>query len=146
MFDKILVERNSRDHFFIPIWIPDIMKVLAIDDNEDITTLLEMVFTGKGHEFAKSNNGREGLEMILAQKYDIILLDMAMPQYTGTEVINELKKAGKLKDQKIIIFTASSATESELNMILENEGVCRCVKKPVKTKQLLEIVEEVVQQ
>lgn len=122
------------------------MRVLAIDDNEDITTLLEMVFTGKGHEFAKSNNGREGLKMILAQKYDVILLDMAMPEYTGTEVINELKKAGKLKDQKIIIFTASSATESELNEMLENEGVYRCVKKPVKTKQLLEIVEEVAQQ
>ena len=122
------------------------MRVLAIDDNEDITTLLEMVFTGKGHEFAKSNNGREGLKMILAQKYDVILLDMAMPEYTGTEVINELKKAGKLKDQKIIIFTASSATESELNEVLENEGVCTCLRKPVKTKQLLETVEEVMQQ
>ena len=122
------------------------MKVLAIDDNEDITKLLEMVFTGKGHEFAKSNNGREGLKMILDQKYDVILLDMAMPQFTGTEVINELKEAGKLKDQKIIIFTASSATESELKGVLENDGVCTCVRKPIKTKQLLEIVQEVAQQ
>ena len=124
----------------------DIMKVLTVDDNEDITNLLEMVFTGKGHEFAKSNNGREGLEMILAQKYDIILLDMAMPEYTGIQVINALKEAGKLKDQKIIIFTASSATENELNNILENDGVCTCIRKPIKTKQLLEIVEEVFQQ
>ena len=122
------------------------MKVLTVDDNEDITNLLEMVFTGKGHEFAKSNNGREGLEMILAQKYDIILLDMAMPEYTGIQVINALKEAGKLKDQKIIIFTASSATENELNNILENDGVCTCIRKPIKTKQLLEIVEEVFQQ
>lgn len=128
------------------MYFPDIMKVLVIDDNEDITNLLEMVFTGKGHECAKSNNGKDGLEMILDQKYDVILLDMAMPEYTGIEVINKLKELGKLSEQKIIIFTASSATESELNKILDNEGVYKCVRKPIKTKQLLEIVEEVVQQ
>ena len=128
------------------MYFPDIMKVLVIDDNEDITNLLEMVFTGKGHECAKSNNGKDGLEMILDQQYDVILLDMAMPEYTGIEVINKLKELGKLSEQKIIIFTASSATESELNKILDNEGVYKCVRKPIKTKQLLEIVEEVVQQ
>ena len=126
--------------------LPNIMKILVVDDNKDITNLLEMVFTGKGYECAKSNNGKEGLEMILDQKYDVILLDMAMPEYTGIEVVNKLKEAGKLNEQKIIIFTASSATESELNTILGNEGVYKCVRKPIKTKQLLEIVEELAQQ
>ena len=122
------------------------MRILTIDDNEDITNLLEMVFTSKGYEFAKSNEGREGFKMILDQKYDVILLDMAMPEYTGRDIINDLKKIGRLKDQKIIIFTASSATDGELNKMLENDGIYTCIRKPVRTKKLLEIVKEIIQQ
>ena len=122
------------------------MRILTIDDNEDITNLLEVVFTSKGYEFAKSNEGREGFKMILDQKYDVILLDMAMPEYTGMDIINDLKKIGRLKDQKIIIFTASSATDGELNKMLENDGIYTCIRKPVRTKKLLEIVKEIIQQ
>ncbi len=122
------------------------MRILAIDDNADITKLLEVVFTSKGYEFAKSNEGKEGLKMILDQKYDVVLLDMAMPEYTGMDIINHLKKIGKLKDQKIIIFTASSANKRELDEMLRDDGVCTYIQKPVKTKQLLETVKEVIQQ
>jgi len=120
------------------------MNILAIDDNEDILKLLDTVITGEGHNFTQVRNGKEGVKLIEEQNFDAILLDLAMPEFTGVDVIESLKKSNKLKDQKIIIFTASSATDKDLNELLQNEGVSSCIRKPVKIKILIKKLEEIV--
>jgi CheY-like chemotaxis protein len=67
-----------------------------------------------------------------------------MPEFSGMDVIESLKKSNILKDQKIIIFTASSATDKEIDELLKNEGVSSCIRKPVDIKILIKEVEEVV--
>ena len=120
------------------------MNILGIDDNEDILKLLKTVLTSKGHDFTQVGNGKEGVKLIEEQNFDAILLDLAMPEFSGMDVIESLKKSNKLKDQKIIIFTASSATDIEINELLENEGVSSCVRKPVDIKILIKKIEEIV--
>jgi len=120
------------------------MNILAIDDNEDILKLLDTVITGEGHNFTQVRNGKEGVKLIEEQNFDAILLDLAMPEFTGVDVIESLKKSNNLKDQKIIIFTASSATDKDLNELLQNEGVSSCIRKPVKIKILIKKLEEIV--
>jgi len=120
------------------------MNILAIDDNEDILKLLDTVITGKGHDFTQVRNGKEGVKLIEEQNFDAILLDLAMPEFTGVDVIESLKKSNNLKDQKIIIFTASSATDKEISELLQNEGVSSCIRKPVRIKFLMKKVEEIV--
>jgi len=120
------------------------MNILAIDDNEDILKLLDTVITGEGHDFTQVGNGKEGVKLIEEQNFDAILLDLSMPEFSGLDVIESLKKSNKLKDQKIIIFTASSATDKEIGEILENEGVYSCIKKPVRVNSLMRKIEEIV--
>ncbi len=120
------------------------MNILAIDDNEDILKLLDTVITGEGHNFTQVRNGKEGVKIIEEQNFDAILLDLAMPEFSGIDVIESLKKSNKLKDQKIIIFTASSATNEMIGELLENEGVSSCIRKPVDIKTLMNEVEEIV--
>ncbi len=120
------------------------MNILGIDDNEDILHLLDTVISGKGHDFTKIGNGKEGVKLIEEQNFDAILLDLAMPEFSGLDVIGSLKKSNKLKDQKIIIFTASSATETEIDEVLKNEGVSACIRKPVDIDTLINKVEEIV--
>jgi len=120
------------------------MNILGIDDNEDILKLLDTVISSKGHDFTRVGNGKEGVRLIEEQNFDAILLDLAMPEFSGIDVIESLKKSNKLKDQKIIIFTASSATEVEIDEILQNEGVSACIRKPVDIKTLIEELEEIV--
>ncbi len=119
------------------------MNILAIDDNEDILKLLDTIITSKGHNFTQAGNGKEGVKLIEEQNFDAILLDLAMPEFSGMDVIESLKKSNKLKDQKIIIFTASSATDKEIRELLQNEGVSACIRKPVDIKTLMKEVEEV---
>ena len=119
------------------------MNILGIDDNEDILKLLNTVLTSKGHDFTPALNGKDGIKLIEEQNFDAILLDLAMPEFSGLDVIESLKTNNKLKEQKIIIFTASSATNTEIDKLLKYDGVKICIRKPVDIKILINKVEEV---
>ncbi|MEK0322367.1 MAG: response regulator [Nitrosopumilus sp.] len=119
------------------------MNILGIDDNEDILKLLKTVLTSKGHDFTPALNGKDGIKLIEEQNFDAILLDLAMPEFSGLDVIESLKTNNKLKEQKIIIFTASSATNTEIDKLLKYDGVKICIRKPVDIKILINKVEEV---
>lgn len=83
------------------------MKILEIDDNNDIISFVEMIVTNMGHEFEYVTNGRDGVTKIKENQYDLVLLDLSMPEFSGIDVINELVKWDLIKKQKIILFTAS---------------------------------------
>ena len=117
------------------------MKILGIDDNTDINELLDTVLNGSGHEFIFVKNGTEGLKFIREKKFDIVLLDLAMPEFSGFDVINSLLKEGLLTKQKIILFTASSVLDSEIEELIKR-GVHSCIRKPVDLDFLLEKLEQ----
>ncbi len=119
------------------------MNILGIDDNEDILKLLDTVITSKGHDFMQAQNGKDGLKLIEEKNFDAILLDLAMPEFSGLDVIESLKKSNKLKDQKIILFTASSATDKEIDALLQYDGIMSCIRKPVDINILIKKIEEV---
>ena len=120
------------------------MNILAIDDNEDILKLLDTVVTGRGHNFTQVRKGKEGVKLIEEQNFDAVLLDLAMPEFSGLDVIESLKKSNHLKDQNIIIFTASSASDKAIDELLKNEGISSCIRKPVKIKFLMKKIDEMV--
>jgi two-component system OmpR family response regulator len=115
------------------------MKVLLIDDNTEITEMLSQYLTLKKCDCTIINNGRDGLDQILSKKHDVIILDIAMPDFSGIDLINSLEKKGKLKEHKIIVLTASSVTDEELANILD-KGVVTALKKPVDLNRLFEVV------
>ncbi len=115
------------------------MKILGIDDNEDLLNLCETVLTSDGHEFTGINNGKEGLQAILDKKFDIVLLDLSMPDFSGMDVIDALVKEGIMKKQKIVIFTGTSPTKEEIELFLE-KGAHSVIKQPVDSDYLSEFI------
>ncbi len=116
------------------------MKVLVIDDNESITELLEKLLAAKHHQCISANDGRTGLRLITEQHFDVILLDLAMPDFSGSDVIDHLERLDKLKEQKVILFTASAITKGDIETLLQ-KGVYSCIKKPVKMSTLIQAIE-----
>jgi len=55
------------------------VKILLIDDNKDITTMLSKFFDSNGFETVVTNDPMEGLRLIQQEQFDVILLDMSMP-------------------------------------------------------------------
>jgi len=118
------------------------MKILGIDDNEDLLSLCEIALSSEGHEYTGINNGREGLQAIKDKKFDIVLLDLAMPEFSGSDLIDALVKEGIIKKQKVIIFTASSATEEEYGPLLE-KGAHSILKKPLDVDVLMKTIKKI---
>jgi len=116
------------------------MSLLIVDDNQDITDLLSKFLTSKGFENVVTNDPREGLELITEQNYDAVLLDISMPKFSGIDIIETLERKKILKDQKIIIFSATDFTTREINDLLKKKGVKGCLKKPIHLYELLTAV------
>ena len=106
------------------------MKILIVDDNEQITKMLSTFLELKEHQCTIANDGNEGLKQIKANNYDVILLDLAMPEFDGYSVIKNLEESDTLKDHKIIVFTASTITQEELENLVKR-GVTAYLLKPI---------------
>ena len=116
------------------------LHILLIDDNKEITTMLAKYLKSSSHEVSISNDGRNGLNMIINNKFDVVLLDLAMPEFSGTDIIESLAKENKIKNQKIILFTASSKPEDEISELIK-KGAHSCLKKPIDPDELLNYLE-----
>ncbi|MBA4454395.1 MAG: response regulator transcription factor [Nitrosopumilaceae archaeon] len=113
------------------------MKVLVVDDNKDVSELLSIFLKKKGYDNVIINDPRIALGHIKEQKYDVMVLDISMPEISGIDIIQTLEKEGILKDQKIIILSAVAFTSEQVNDLLEKEGIHTCLKKPIRLNELL---------
>ncbi len=118
------------------------MKVLIIDDNRDITDMLSKYLKMSGHDCATSNDGRNALSMIESRNHDVVLLDLSMPDFSGIDIIDSLAEKDKISNQKIIVFTASSVSKSEIDELIK-KGAHSCLKKPIDPDELVMYVENI---
>ncbi len=112
------------------------LEILIIDDNEQITKMLTTFLELKEHKCTVTNDGKEGLAIIKENRHDVILLDLAMPEFDGFAVIKDLEENNMLKDHKVIVFTASTITEEELDGLVDR-GVSSYILKPIDIDLLL---------
>lgn len=117
------------------------MKVLIIEDYVAISSALVKFLKLNSINADTAGDGRSGLAMIRASKYDVILLDLAMPEFSGHDLIEELIKTGEIKDLKIIINSASTfSTEDKESFI--KKGIKLVLEKPVDPDLLVAKIKE----
>ena len=111
------------------------MNLLIVDDSEEITDVISYYCDKENIHCTVVNDGKEGLEAIRSSKeLDLILLDLAMPSFTGLDIINSLKHEGLLESKNIVIFTASS--DNKMIEELKDSGVKGIIMKPLSLDQL----------
>jgi DNA-binding response OmpR family regulator len=102
-----------------------------------LTTFLHL----KGHECIAANDGKSGIEILKNENFDAVLLDLAMPEFSGYDVIDEKEK--ELEKNKIIVFTASTISETELDKLVKR-GVHSYLLKPTDLDDLTEMLNELM--
>ncbi len=113
------------------------MKILQIDDNDDIRTFVELAVTSMGHEFKSVNNGKQGVEMITTNQYDMVLLDLSMPDFSGIDVIDDLVEKKLINKQRVVVFSASSNDANQIQELID-KGVHSFLPKPVDLDELMD--------
>ena len=114
-----------------------VMQVLLVDDNKDLTRLVSEFLKAKGIDSVVTNDPKKGLDRIKEEKYDVVLLDISMPEFSGIDIIQTLEREKILKDQKIVIFSATAFTTNQINDLLKKDGIQGCLKKPIQLNELL---------
>ena len=112
------------------------LDILIIDDNDQITKMISSFLDMSNHECTVVNDGKEGLELIKTNQYDSIILDLAMPEFDGYQILDTLAKEDPEQLPKIIILTASSISIETVKKFKEL-GISSCLQKPVDIDQLL---------
>jgi DNA-binding response OmpR family regulator len=110
-------------------------RILVIDDESDIQTLLKYNLERDGHAVAVVGNGNDGLHELRRKAYDLILLDLMLPDRDGLEVCRVLRSDQRLSSIPIIMITAKGE-ESDVVLGL-GIGADDYVTKPFRVKELL---------
>ena len=80
-------------------------KILIVDDEADVRTFLTAVLKKEGYETLTAANGREALEIVRRELPDLVILDLQMPEQTGTDFFRRLKKDEELGAIPIIVVS-----------------------------------------
>lgn len=113
-------------------------KVLVVDDEEHIREILKETLEGEGIVAATASNGQEALEMLAAEVFDLMLLDIKMPFCDGLSVLREVRKADPVLPVIVITGMASREEMEEA----KSYGNCKCIRKPFHIKTLLTEIRE----
>ena len=117
------------------------MRILVVEDNVEISEAMGFFCSArKDIDCQVINTGQEGLDRIRAENFDLILLDLAMPDFSGLDVINSLKQDGLIESRNIVIFTASS-NQDVLNEIRKIDAK-DLFKKPFSLDGLIALIEK----
>ncbi len=119
-------------------------RILIVDDIKSSLLKMKSVLTEKDeYQIATANNGNTALKKAKAQKLDLILLDVVMPDMSGFEVCRELKKNQQTKDIPVIFLTSKSDPDSIIEGF--NCGAVDYVHKPFVEEELLARVQVHIQ-
>jgi len=103
-------------------------KVLIIDDEPGIIDIVEANLEGDGFEVISATDGKQGLERIRADKPELVILDVMMPEMDGWEVLRHLEQDPDTAGIPVIMLTAKAADEDYIHGL--EEGAVEYITKP----------------
>jgi CheY-like chemotaxis protein/anti-sigma regulatory factor (Ser/Thr protein kinase) len=115
-------------------------KILIVDDDRTTRHLLALQLRGAGYSVTQAGNGKQAIERVRRQAFDLVLLDVWMPGMDGLELLARLRD--EPSRPRVVVMTADDASETLLRAI--RQRAYRFLSKPVEPKQLLEVVRSVL--
>lgn len=116
------------------------MKKILVADDEDILRILIADTLEDDFLIEEAEDGKEALEKIRANDYDLVVLDYMMPYLTGMEVLEEVRK--DQNDTKVLMLTAKAQDADREKAILN--GADYFMSKPFSPMELLALVKDIL--
>ena len=111
-------------------------RILIVEDSDDIALVVKTTLTMRHYEVERASDGLEALNMARADSWDLVILDVLIPEIDGFEVLRRLKSDPETKHIKIALFTAHfTEQERQLSADLGADGV---LVKPFDPRRFVE--------
>ena len=117
------------------------MKILHIDDTPEISQIFADILATKNYDFDSVSDGRAGLELVVYKDYDLILLDMCMPMYSGVDFLLDLKHRRPTELSKVVIVSSLEMNPTQEKELLKL-GIRSVLRKPISVQILLSQIEQ----
>ena len=120
-------------------------KILMIDDDEQLVSLVKSRLELNSYQFISANNGQDGLARARTEKPHLIILDIMMPNMDGGQVARLLKEDMRTENIPILFMTSMVSREEEFQSQMQlniDNRYHRAISKPFDAKDLLEKVKE----
>ena len=112
-----------------------LMRVLHIDDSPEICELYFDMFTADNNTIQSVNNGKGGLDLVLKNNFDLILLDMCMPNYSGMDFLWDLTKQKPSELKKVVVVSVLKFSPTQIEELLKM-GIHSVEEKPTDLQKL----------
>lgn len=127
-----------------PTTTPAKRSVLCIEDEHFIGELYARALTKAGYDIKVVIDGLEGLKEAQTNRYDIILLDLMIPNMTGMEILKTLRDPAKTPQLKAkVIITTNLEQKEETRAAIEQQADGYLIKAEVTPKQLVNILDSI---
>lgn len=113
-------------------------RILVVDDDENILNLEKTILEQKGFEVTAATGGAEALRLLAEKSFDLVLLDVMMPELDGFTVCRKIKEDPRCKDLPVIFLTAKGGGEALAEGF--ESGAIMYINKPFTANKLLTIV------
>jgi DNA-binding response OmpR family regulator len=127
------------------LW-PDEIKILAIDDHQDILNLIRLSLEPAGFRLIRTSDPKEGLSLGLSELPDLLLLDLMMPGLDGFDLLRRLRRHEKLEKLPVIVISAKVNTIDQQRILQVSEpdysSIDAYLGKPFSPGLLLNTVKE----
>jgi two-component system, OmpR family, alkaline phosphatase synthesis response regulator PhoP len=110
-------------------------RILVVDDEQDIVTLLKYNLEKEGYEVVEAYDGLEAVQVAKNTRPDVILMDIMMPKLDGVEACRKIRETQGIKDTHIIFLTARAEEYSEIAAF--EVGADDYIIKPIKPRSLI---------
>jgi len=120
-------------------------KILVVDDEKDVRALVRSALEKRGYAVDEAENGARAIEKLRNGNFDLVILDVMMPEVDGWKVSKMIKEDPMLKDVSICMLTVKSSTLDAL-MSLEHAHADWHLNKPITSERLVQTVEWLIQQ
>lgn len=119
-------------------------KVVCVEDEQEMIDLIRLILGRRGFEVLGANGGVRGLELIRAEKPDIVLLDLMMPEMDGWQVYQQLKADPATEHIPVVVVTAKAQNIDKV-LGLHIAKVDDYISKPFSLQELVDRVEAVLE-
>ena len=118
-------------------------KILIVDDERDIVTVLKMALERKDFKVFEANDGLSAIDMIEKEKFDLIILDIMMPKFDGNSVNMRLKSREETAKIPVIIITGRGDVKKTIAEIKKELNIEAYLEKPFAVSMLIEKINEI---
>ncbi|MEZ6030400.1 MAG: response regulator [Hyphomonadaceae bacterium] len=117
------------------IRVADPRTILIVDDNDRHLDILAAILSGVGHDVETCGSGAEALRRMSSRLYEIVVLDLVMPEVGGVTVAREMRHGGYNQSTPVIVCTANALLAKR--QLANVKGIHAIVPKPIDTAALV---------